>query len=45
MRWDAGENVKYWVTISPEFRKGHRYNDETILYGFSRDIYSTFNHY
>ncbi|KAH1736917.1 hypothetical protein KXV51_002696 [Aspergillus fumigatus] len=32
LKWDAKNmEVKYWVTISPEFLKGYRYNDEAVL--------------
>ncbi|KAF4201971.1 hypothetical protein CNMCM8927_000885 [Aspergillus lentulus] len=32
LQWDSKNmEVKYWVTIDPEFLKGHRYNDEAVI--------------
>jgi hypothetical protein len=32
LQWDSkNKEVKYWVTIDPEFLKGHRYDDEAVM--------------
>ncbi|KAF7137127.1 hypothetical protein CNMCM5793_007191 [Aspergillus hiratsukae] len=32
LQWDTKcMEVKYWVTIDPEFLKGHRYDDEAVI--------------
>jgi hypothetical protein len=33
LKW-VGLEIKYWATVSPESLKGHRYDDETIIWSF-----------
>jgi hypothetical protein len=30
LQWGSDKKIKYWVTIDPEFLKGHRYDEKLV---------------
>ena len=32
LQWNSDMKIKYWITINPEFLKGHHYDDEVDMW-------------